>query len=215
VGRPSDVVGDRQREPRPQSGRLGLLVFFVFAKERSVSGVEPFRLNRERGSRHSRGRYELERKGAETPSPLGFDSAASPLIATTSQGGVRIGLFRRLALGDESGQFGLEPGALGLREDTFSQFGAQFVDMIHCKHDDRLRLDDVDAPRANEDWVRDREATGGAGEWGSRFCRLLRQNWGNHSSLTRAEQPYAQMSSREKNRGPEGAASECRREPAQ
>jgi hypothetical protein len=49
---------------------------------------------------------------------------------------------------------------------------------------------------------------------GEPILSLLRQNWGNHSSLTRAEQPYAQRSSREENRGPAGAASACRREPA-
>ena len=63
---------------------------------------------------------------------------------------------------------------------------------------------DVDGRRAREGRVKDRAATGGAGERGRRFCRLARQNWGDRSSLRRAEQSYDRTSSRGENRGPQG-----------
>ena len=119
------------------------------------------------------------------------------------------------ALGQESGQLRLDFVALFLREEATSELLAQFVDMIDDAHVRRLRLDDVDAARAREDRVKDRKATGGAGEGRSRFCRPARQNWRSRSSLRRPEQPYPRTSLREENRGPKGDASEYLRRPTQ
>ena len=123
-------------------------------------------------------------------SPLGFGGCAG------------------VAHGQESGQLRLDLAALLLREEATSELRAQFVDMIDDAHVRRLRLDDVDAPRAPEDRVKDRKATGGAGEGRSRFCRPARQNWRSRSSLRRPEQPYPRTSLREETRGPKGDASE-------
>ena len=125
----------------------------------------------------------------------------------------RVSFLSGVLLRDQNGQRGFDRRPLLLREHAETQFGAQFVDLIDDSHDVRLRLDDVDARRAQEDRVRDRAATGGTGERGSRFCRLLRQNWGNRSSLSRADKPYALMSSRGKTAA-RRAASECRPRPA-
>jgi hypothetical protein len=113
------------------------------------------------------------------------------------------GSYAGVALGQESGQLRLDFVALFLREEATSEILAQFVDMIDDAHVRRLRFDDVDAARAREDRVKDRKATGGAGEGRSR------------SSLRRPEQPYPRTSLREENRGPEGDASEYLRRPTQ
>jgi hypothetical protein len=112
-----------------------------------------------------------EREGVETPS-LDGASAAAALIAKDRDNGPDLRSLRRIALGDVSGELGLKLPALPFGEDAARQLRAQFVDMIDCKHV-RLRLDDVDAARATEGRGKDRAATSGAGERGSRFCRLF------------------------------------------
>jgi hypothetical protein len=114
---------------------------------------------------------DAEREGVETPS-LDDGLAAAALIAKDLDNGPDFRSLRGVALGDVRGELGLELLALPPGEDAAGQLSAQFVDMIDCEHV-RLRLDDVDAGRASEDRGKDREATSGAGEWGSRFCRLF------------------------------------------
>jgi hypothetical protein len=146
-----------------------------------------------------------------------FDSAlaGSGLMGENSPAGLGFGSYPGVALGQESGQLRLDLAARLLREEATSELRAQFVDMIDDAHVRRLRLDDVDAARAREDRVKDRKATGGAGEGRSRFCRPARQNWRSRSSLKRTEQPYPRTSLREENRGPKGDASEYLRRPTQ
>lgn len=114
---------------------------------------------------------ELEREDAETPS-LDGALAAAAMFAKDLDNSPDFRSLRGVALGDVRGELGLELLALPSGEDAAGQLGAQFVDMINCEHV-RLRLDDVDAGRASEDRGKDREATSGADEWGSRFCRLF------------------------------------------
>lgn len=141
-------------------------------------------------------------KGARAPSPLGSTLAGRGLQREKPGAGLGLAFPLVVALRQESGQLAFNPPALAFREETTRQFGAQFVDMIDVEHLLRLRLDDVDGARACEDRVEDRNATGGAGEGRSRFCRPLRQNGRNPSSLRRAEKPYPLTSLREENRVP-------------
>jgi hypothetical protein len=143
-------------------------------------------------------------EGARAPSPVGS--------ALTGNGPVRekfpvaLGLACPLlvALRQESGQLAFDPPALAFREETTRQFRAQFVDTIDVEHLLRLRLDDVDGVRAHEDRVEDGNATGGAGEGRSLFCRPLRQNRRGPWSLRRPDKPHPLTSLREENRGPLG-----------
>ena len=118
-------------------------------------------------------------------------------------------------VGVRDAPFGFKRRALCLREGALVEFKAQFVDLIVEEHDVCLRLHDGDGRRAQEDRVKDRTATGEAGDGGSRFCRGIRQNWGHPSYLTRTDEPYARTSLREENRGPAGVATACRHLPAQ
>jgi len=156
-----------------------------------------------------------KRKGAGAPSPSGSALAGSGRVGKKSLEDLGFSPPLGVALGHESGQLRLDFAALVFREKASCKLSAQFVDMIDDAHVRRLRLDDVDAARAPEDRVKDRNATGEAGEGRSRFCRSARQNWRSRSSLRRAEQPYPQTSLREENRVPKGDASVCLRRPGQ
>ena len=139
-------------------------------------------------------------KGARAPSPVWTGLAGNGPAGEKFSVGLRLVYPLVVTLRQESGQLALDPPALAFREAAPRQFRAQFVDMIDGEHFLRLRLDDVDGARAREDRVEDRNATGGAGEGRSRFCRPSRQNWRGPSSLRRPEKPYPHASSREENR---------------
>ena len=139
-------------------------------------------------------------KGARAPSPLGSALAGNGPVGEKFPAGFGVAYPLVVALRKESGQLAFNLPALAFREGTTRQFRAQFVDMIDIEHLLRLRLDDVDGTRAREDRVEDRNATGGAGEGRSRFCRPSRQNGRGPSSLRRAEKPYPLTSLREENR---------------
>jgi hypothetical protein len=110
-------------------------------------------------------------KGARAPSPLGVSLAGDGPVGEKFQVGLGGAYPLVVELRQEGGQLPFDPPALAFREETTRQFGAQLVDMIDVEHLLRLRLDDVDGARAREDRVEDREATGGAGEGRSQFCR--------------------------------------------
>ncbi len=157
-----------------------------------------------RGSAARRASKEGTGEEAEALSPT---SSARPIrfeLEERSGEGLGLQRVRCVTFRDERGEFGFERSAFASRQRAAAELGPQFVDLIDEGHDVRLRLDDVDGRRAREGRVKDRAATGGAGERGRRFCRLARQNWGDRSSLRRAEQPYDRTSSRGENRGPEG-----------
>ena len=139
-------------------------------------------------------------KGARAPSPLGSALAGRGLQREKPGAGLGLAFPLVVALRQESGQLAFDPPALAFREVATRQLGPQFVDMIDVEHLFCLRLDDVDGARACEDRVEDRNATGGAGEGRSRFCRPSRQNGRGPSSLRRAEKPYPPTSLREENR---------------
>ena len=115
---------------------------------------------------------EPKRKGASAPSRNRSALGRSGRQGAKALHSFGLDLLLRIALSNESGQLRFERPALIPRKETPCQFATQFVDVIDCKHV-RLRLDDVDTRRAPEDRGGDRGATGGAGEWGSRFCRLF------------------------------------------
>ena len=139
-------------------------------------------------------------KGARAPSPVGTALAGDEPVRENFKASFGGAFLPVVALRQESGQLTFNLPALAFREETTRQLGPQFVDMIDIEHLLRLRLDDVDGARAREDRVEDREATGGAGEGRSRFCRRSRQNGRGPSSLRRAEKPYPLTSLREENR---------------
>jgi len=141
-------------------------------------------------------------KGARAPSPLGSALFGNGLVREIFPRGFGLVYLFVVALRQESGQLAFNLPALAFREGTTRQFRAQFVDMIDIEHLLRLRLDDVDGTRAREDRVEDRNATGGAGEGRSRFCRPSRQNGRGPSFLRRPEKPYPLTSLREENRVP-------------
>lgn len=116
-----------------------------------------------------------KRKGAGAPSPSGSALAGSGRVGKKSLEDLGFSPPLGVALGHESGQLRLDFAALVFREKASCKLSAQFVDMIDDAHVRRLRLDDVDAARAPEDRVKDRNATGEAGEGRSRFCRSVRQ----------------------------------------
>ena len=143
-------------------------------------------------------------KGARASSPVGSALAGNGSVGEKFPRGFGLAFPLFVAFRQESGQLAFDPPALAFREETTRQFRTQFVDMIDVEHLLRLRLDDVDGARAHEDRVEDRNATGGAGEGRSRFCRPSRQNGRGPSSLRRAEKPYPLTSLREENRVPLG-----------